>query len=279
MFKTKPKTHTLSLTLTQPPARSQLRRFVAAGLLAALPAMPVLSQPVQNVGPFGTVDTWASGGAPDGHAIYHPQVTAYFCGAATMEMELDCTAIRSQNAVIDKCLGAGVAGATPGAAAVDGAPQPVFPLQLNWTPPVYNNGIVTFGFQSFVYQLVHGLSTYNGVTYRNPYYGPGLGTSLDDLAVVLNLVDSPANAAGPHNYVAYNIVNPDWANRTMATTLWQLGIPTAATVEHGAHWVAVVGVETDVNPKPNQAYKIYGFDVSDPWTGYQQAMRSKRNRI
>jgi hypothetical protein len=119
--------------------------------------------------------------------------------------------------------------------------------------------------------MVHGLSTWNGRSYSNPYYGPGLGTSLDDLAVGLNLVDSPANAAGPHNYVAYNILNPDWANRTMATALWQLGIPTAATVMHGAHWVAVIGVETDVNPRPNQAYKIYGFFVSDPWTGYQQA--------
>ena len=145
-------------------------------------------------------------------------------------------------------------------------------MQFNWPPIVYNvNNIVVSGFQTFCYGLVHGLNTYNGLTYNNPYYGPGLGTSLDDLAVGLNLMDSPANLAGPHNYISYNILNPDWANRTMADALWQLGIPAAATVMHGAHWVSVVGVETDVNPVANGRFTIYGFFVQDPWTGYQQA--------
>jgi hypothetical protein len=244
----------------------------AALLLAGLAAGPAAAQPVQNPGANGTVDTWASGPGADGHCIYHPQVTAYFCGAATMEMELDCTAVRSQNAVIDTCLGAGVRGANPGAAAVDGAPQVCFPMQFNWPPIVYNaNNIVVSGFQTYCYGLVHGLNTYNGLTYNNPFYGPGLGTSLDDMAAGLNLMDSPANLAGPHNYISYNILNPDWANRTMADALWQLGIPAAATVMHGAHWVSVVGVETDVNPVANGRFTIYGFFVQDPWTGYQQA--------
>ncbi|HWY75569.1 MAG TPA: hypothetical protein VN281_08125 [Verrucomicrobiae bacterium] len=240
-------------------------------LLAGLHTWTLRAQPVQNPGPNGTIDTWASGNDLDGHVPYHPQVTAYFCGAATMEMELDCNEIRSQNAVIDTMLGAGARGANPGAAIVDGAPQQCFFLQFNWPPVVFNGNQVVGGAQTYIYGLVHGLYTYNGYTYKNPYYPAGLGTTLDDVAVGLNLMDSPANAAGPHNYVAYNILNRDWANRTMVDGLKLLGIPAGAVVQHGAHWICVVGARTDVDPIANGAYKIYGFFIRDPWTGYQRA--------
>lgn len=251
------------------------RRLGAILLLTALPVWSAHSQAIQNPGPNGTVDTWAQGYAAFNHVQYHPQVTAYFCGAGTMEMELDCTAVRSQNPIIDMSLGAGARGASPGPAVVDGVPRACFPMQFNWPPITFqNNGggnFVVSGFQTFIYGLVHGLNTYNGITYRNPFYGPGLGTSLDDVQVGLNLMDSQVyTAAGPHTYISYNVANPDWANRTMADGLAQLGIPAAATVEHGAHWICVVGVETDVVPVANGQYKIYGFFVQDPWTGYQQ---------
>ncbi len=256
------------------------RGFYAVLLLSGLTVWPAHALPpnvLQNPGFFNnTVDTWAQGYDIFNHVQYHPQVTAYFCGAGTMEMELDCTAVRSQNNILDLSLGAGVNGANPGPAVVDGAPRQCFPMQYNWPPIVFqNNGggnFVKSGFQTFCYGLVHGLNTYNGLTYVNPFYRAGLGTSLDDLQVGLNLMDSQVyTAAGPHTYISYNILNPDWANRTIADGLAQLGIPAAVTVEHGAHWVCVVGVETDVAPVANGAYKIYGFFVDDPWTGYQEA--------
>jgi hypothetical protein len=43
-----------------------------------------------------------------------------------------------------------------------------------------------------------------------------------------------------------------------------------ASIGHGAHWITVIGVKTDVAPVLNKPYKIYGFYIRDPWTGYQQ---------
>lgn len=250
-----------------------------AFLLTVLSACQLSAAPpnvIQDNNLDGTISTWAQGYGAMNHVQYHPQVTAYFCGAAAMEMELDCTAVRTGNAAIDKSLGAGVAGANPGPGMVDGAPRLCFPMQFNWPPITYQNVggnfIVVSGFQTFVYGLVHGLNTYNGLTYRNPFYPPGTGTTLDDVQVGLNLMDSPVyTAAGPHNYISYNILTRDWANRTISDGLAQLGIPAAAIVSHGAHWVCVVGVKSDVVPVANGPYIIYGFYVQDPWTGYQQA--------
>ena len=60
------------------------RRTAAELLLVPLLTLTAYAQPVANAGPKGTVETWASGLDKDGHVPYHPQVTAYFCGAAAM---------------------------------------------------------------------------------------------------------------------------------------------------------------------------------------------------
>jgi hypothetical protein len=249
------------------------RRTAAELLLVPLLTLTAYAQPVANAGPKGTVETWASGLDKDGHVPYHPQVTAYFCGAAAMEMELDCNAIRNQNAAIDTMLGAGVRGVAPGAAVVDGQPQPCFMGHpFCWPPVIFNGNQVVGGAQSFIYGLVHWLNTYNGLSYVNPSYPAGLGTSIDGVQVGLNLMDSPGNAAGPHNYISYNVANRDWANRTMADALAQLGIAAAAVIKHSAHWVCVVGVRTDKVPVANGDFKIYGFYIRDPWEGYKNAV-------
>ncbi|HWY31128.1 MAG TPA: hypothetical protein VNX46_10255, partial [Candidatus Acidoferrum sp.] len=146
--------------------------------------------------------------------------------------------------------------------------QACFANRRCWQPPGFVGNQVVFGAQSYIYGLVHALNTYNGNSYVNPFYPAGLGTSLDELQAGLNLMDSPANAAGPHNYISYNVINQDWANRTMADGLAQLGIPSIAGVESGAHWVCVVGVRTDRVPVAGQAFFIFGFYIQDPWTGY-----------
>ncbi|PWU15934.1 MAG: hypothetical protein C5B50_14590 [Verrucomicrobia bacterium] len=270
----------------------------AAVVLLAFQVWTVCGQPVVRNNLNGTFDIWAAGSDPRGLPPYHPQVTMYFCGAATMEMELDCNVIRSQNAPIDYMLRAGMAvPPNPAAAVVDGAPRNSLPVNVNWFnwPPIHFTGNqVDAGAQTFIYGLVHGLNTYNGLTYMNPSYRPGMGTSLDDIAVGLNLMDSPGNGAGPHNYVAYNVVPPaldlatrlryqDWANRTMVAGLRQLGIPAAAMVQSGAHWICVIGVQTNQdpgNPVVNPGYKIYGFWIRDPATGYLAAnpMFDKHNK-
>lgn len=271
------------------------------------------AQPATIINPaqpgiVATRSIWAQGYAPsefmlNGQPVklvaYHPQVTAFFCGAAAMEMELDCTAVRNNNAPLDIMLGNGVAGANPAAAVVDGMPTKCFPAgpgaPVCWTQPgnyvqVGPGMVPTTGVQSFMYSLVHGgfpgNYKWNGNNYINPSpmfggFGPFMGTSLDELTAGLNLMDSPANNAGIHNYVAYNLppvpVPPnasraDWANRTMADGLAQLGIPAAAVVHGGAHWVCVIGAKTDVAPVAMGQFKIYGFYIQDPWDGYQEAM-------
>lgn len=244
--------------------------------------------------PDGTIDTWAGGLDPNivnGNIVnlvpYHPQVTAYFCGAATMEMTMDCDSVRNNNVVADTMLGGGAAGTDPGTVAVDGATTYIFPGNVNWTPPrfqIFNFGngnarVPVFGVQSFMYGLVHGLYTYNGLLYNNPWVPPGQGTTLDQLAAGLNLMDSPANLAGPHNYAAYNlpptVLGRDYANRTMAYCIKQYGIPAAAIVQHGGHWFCVVGVKTTAPPVLNGPYKIKGFYIHDPWSGFFDANRQR----
>src|SRR4051812_31831818 len=80
---------------------------------------------------------------------YHAQVTDYFCAAASMEMELDVPAVKNTNPFVVNMINAG-----------DGALVP-----HNGAPPLatLNAGQVTAFGQSFVYGLVHGQNTFNGV--------------------------------------------------------------------------------------------------------------------
>jgi len=268
-----------------------LQRLLCALLLTGLNLTRAHAAAVAFPNPDGTVDTWAGGLAPyfvNGVGVvnlvpYHPQVTAYFCGAATMEMTMDCDSVRNNNQVADTMLGAGVAGADPGTLAVDGATRNINFGNVNWQPAqfqIFNFGngnvsVPTFGVQSFMYGLVHNVYTYNGLLYNNPWAPNGQGTTLDQMSAGLNLMDSPANNAGIHNYVSYNLppslLGRDYANRTMAYCIKQYGIPAAAIVQHGGHWFCVVGVKTTAPPVLNGPYKIKGFYIHDPWSGFYSA--------
>ena len=253
------------------------RVFLTCGLwaillLAGFQGWTAHAQAVQGApNADGSIDTFSSGYGPDGYVAYHPQVTAYFCAAASMEMELDCKAVRTQNAVIENMLNGGQGnGANPGAAAVDGAVQACFPPGFCWPAVQFNGNQVVFGAQSYIYGLCHGLNTYNGNTYFNPFWPVGFGTGIDCEAACLNLMDSPANNnAGPHNYVAYNLPSFAWANSTMADAIRQLGIPAIPGINNGGHAICAYGVRTKVVAGKT---KIQGFWLRDPWTGFAQAI-------
>jgi hypothetical protein len=55
------------------------------------------------------------------------------------------------------------------------------------------------------------------------------------------------------------------ANRNIANALELTGAPVSVLVNHSAHWIDVYAAITDVDPAVNQNYKIYGFQVRDPW--------------
>src|SRR5436190_5308592 len=80
---------------------------------------------------------------------YHQQVTDYFCAAASMEMELDVAAVKGTNNFAVNLINAG-----DGAAVVHNGAPPV---------PTFNNGQVTSAGQSYIYGLVHGQNTFNGL--------------------------------------------------------------------------------------------------------------------
>lgn len=197
---------------------------------------------------------------------YHAQVTNYFCAAASAEMALDVVNVKSVNPIVSSMLGAG-----DGPILAAGSPTPTATIQIQ-------NGVgtVTSGAQAFIYGLNHGLNTVNGVGYFNPFSPPGSGTDSQGLDVGLNLLDNPnvngaanpAFAFGTHSYAGYNLANQGLASRTIANALAQYGVPAVAAVNNGTHAISVYGVETDAPIVPNQNYKIKGFYVHDPWTGW-----------
>jgi hypothetical protein len=200
---------------------------------------------------------------------YHAQVTDYFCAAASMEMELDVAAVKPGNVAVQSIVGAG-----DGAPVAHGAAPPAVTIVNQG-----GIGLVTAGGQSYIYGLVHGQNTFNGQTYFNPFSPPGVGTGNTAVAAGLNLIDNPnvngttGPAVGNHVYAAYNLTNQALASRTIANALKSVQIPAVAAINRGTHAISVYGVQTDVNPVMNANYKINGFFVHDPWTGYAFARK------
>ena len=203
------------------------------------------------------VDTIINGG-------YHAQVTDYFCAAASMEMELDVPAVKGANGAVVQLIGAG-----DGAPVAHGAAPPA--------PVINGANQITANGQSFIYGLVHGQNTFNGLNYFNPFTPPGAGTGNTAVAAGLNLIDNPTfngppttpfPAFGNHAYAAYNMANAAFASRTIANALKSTSVPAVAAINHGSHAISVYGVQTDVDPVKNANYKVTGFFVHDPWTGY-----------
>ncbi len=211
---------------------------------------------------------------------YHAQVTDHYCASATIQMMLDCTAVRTTNPYINTFLMAPEAPFIPPARhVVPGAPIPEqIPQQ-----PIYNAGQVTFSPQGAIYNLIHGQATFTptagpnaGVPlfYNNPNSPwPSAGSGNNAIQWALNVYDNPnAGGFGNHAYVAYNVPPTpawgDWASRTIANAIKSFDVAAQVTIGSGAHAIAVTGYTTNGTPGRNQAYDITGFYVNDPWTGY-----------
>jgi len=182
---------------------------------------------------------------------YHSQVTSYFCGAASMEMQLDSPTVLAANPGLAATLNTAV-----NANLVDG------PTSAGLIPPS--------GSQTSIYSYVHGgafptRSAYGGVSvYNNPAFG--LGTDGDALQVGMNAIDT----TGIYNTQGFapTLTGGDLASRTLVDALNAAQpVPATVSVENGAHWIDVHGVSTSGNLATGN-YVINGFIVRDPWTGY-----------
>lgn len=223
---------------------------------------------------------------------YHYQVTDHYCASASLEMVLDCTAVRTTNPFVNTLLNAPATFTTraSGAASSFGVPQ-----------PTYSGGAqsqVTSNPQVAIYNLIHGAATFTPVNgpftgvalnYNNPFSPfPTAGSDNTGIAAGLNILDNPnVGGLGNHNYNALNFASnlfvpnlaaADYASRTMANAIQNYDVAAQATVGHGAHAVAVVGFTSVGTPARNQPYTLTGMYVNDPWTGYVREEK-KQGRV
>jgi hypothetical protein len=99
-------------------------------------------------------------------------------------------------------------------------------------------------------------------THNTDGWSPGTGPLA--LAGALNHYD-PA-----HTYTAHAISDQDCADRTLAYDIDTSGVPGAAQIKAGSHWVIVYGVNTSVQPAvtgPSAGFAFNGFYVNDPLFG------------
>lgn len=143
--------------------------------------------------------------------VYHAQVTDHYCASATIQMMLDCTAVRSTNAYINTFLTAPDPLNIPQSA--NGQHTDDIPPQ-----PIYNAGQVTFAPQVAIYNLIHGQATYTPVagpntgvplTYSNPFWPwPSTGSGTNAVQWALNVLDNPTvGGNGNHSYTGFNVAS------------------------------------------------------------------------
>jgi hypothetical protein len=215
-------------------------------------------------------------------AQYHYQVTDHYCASASIQMVLDCLAVRSTNPFVNQMLNAPQTFASWPLFNPNPPPQPTYtggPLSNVATNPqvaIYNN---IHGRLNATFTPVHGPNTGIPLLYNNPFTPwPVAGSDNNAIAFSLNQFDNPNfGGEGNHAYQANNFASnlavpnlaaADAASRTIANAIQSYDVPAQATVNYGRHSVAVTGFQTIGTPQRNQPYTILGFHVSDPWVGY-----------
>lgn len=180
---------------------------------------------------------------------YHYQQTSFYCGPGSIHMMLDTPAVRNNNANVQALLtnpppmGSGLTQDQWVQLQLYAASRPRNFLPIAGTDPV--------GFSLTI-------NAYDGIP-----NGPALPNGIPQSG-------NPAHAYAWYGFVP-TIFGGDLASRTVAAALKTYHIPATVAVGHGAHWVVVDGVSTQGDIALNGNYKITGFRVSDPWTGFARA--------
>lgn len=235
--------------------------------------------------------------------VYHAQVTSYYCGSATLQMMLDNDAVRQGNPYVNWFLNpanaadpapASFVGVTPiqdrtyGTIPFNGVNnvgQSIHPTFAPRVIPGVNNGnpvnAIVYGPQLALYDFAHGVSTFTPVagpnagvalSYFNPFQPWGAGSGINAVQYTLNVFDNPdVGGEGSHVFAAYNVLDHNVAQRTIANAILNYEVPAGGVFYGGQHAMAISGVQTDVAPGRNQPYTIKGFFVEDPW--YEYAVR------
>jgi hypothetical protein len=235
--------------------------------------------------------------------VYHPQVTSYYCGSATVEMMLDNNAVRQNDPFLNYILNpanapdpapASFVNVIPGQDAtfgtipfnaVNNIGQSIHPTFAQRVVPGVNGGnpvsAVTYGPQLAIYDIAHGAGTFTPIQgvntgvplgYFNPFQQWGSGSGINGQQVDLNILDNPnVGGEGIHAFSAYNLASFNAASRTIANAIGDYGVPAGGVFYNGAHAMAVTGVRTNAQPGRNLAYTINGFYLADPWRGYADA--------
>lgn len=92
----------------------------------------------------------------------------------------------------------------------------------------------------------------------------GWYTSPDGLNYTLNAYMPPPPTFNSFFIVERGNTEPD-GSANIVRTLYFFGVATGTLVYGCGHWVAVRGVQTDLEPKPGATYVIQGFYINNPW--------------
>lgn len=68
-----------------------------------------------------------------------------------------------------------------------------------------------------------------------------------------------------NTFDVYSMTSEVEGSKKIVYTLWKYGVATGTLVFGCAHWIAVRGVSTSVEPKPGTTYSINGFWINNPW--------------
>jgi len=99
---------------------------------------------------------------------------------------------------------------------------------------------------------------------NHSHSAPGWYTSPDGLNYTLNQLMPPPPTFNSFFIISRSNTEPD-GSQEIVRTLYYYGVATGTLVEACGHWIAVRGVQTDIEPAPGNSYTIQGFWVNNPW--------------
>ena len=108
--------------------------------------------------------------------------------------------------------------------------------------------------------LLNQTTLYNSNHSNNTH--SGWATDPNGLATTLRNFRPPGFT---NTFVVYKKASEAEGSEKIVYTLWKYGVATGTLVFGCAHWIAVRGVSTSVEPKSGTTYSINGFWINNPW--------------